>query len=456
MSYFRSYLEKNNTIIKKLSVNTAKNPDTQIFYGDGVSRFIFKIDLSELKEKVSTGEYTLNGNTKHILHFTNCIFGDSEFRGDYTGTGTERATAFDLILFKMDQEWDEGVGYDYEELNYDYNEKHKLYDEKPSNWYYRNSLDTWDYEGIYSGTPEIISIIHFDNGDENISEDITDYINSILSGDTDYGLGLTFPYEYEQVSTTLKQSVSFFSKYTQTFFEPYLETIFQDRINDDRETFSEIISQNLYLYVSKNGNPINLDELPIVILTDSTKTSIPGLSGLTSTHIKEGVYGISVNIEGQLCDGKRFFYDIWTNIVLEGITVNDVTQRFIPKPYTSEFNIGDYDSSHERYVMKYSGIELNERIKRGEKRKITVIFRSPFDRQNHVFDDVYYRIYIKEGKTHVNVFEWTKLDKTTENYFMLDTSYLIPREYWIEIKGKTHGETTLFKSDIKFEIISEK
>ena len=33
MSYFRSYFEKNNTILKNSYVNTAKNPTTEIFYG---------------------------------------------------------------------------------------------------------------------------------------------------------------------------------------------------------------------------------------------------------------------------------------------------------------------------------------------------------------------------------------------------------------------------------------
>ena len=47
MSYFRSYFEKNNTIIKSSQVNTAKNPTTEIFYGSGISKFLFKVDFTE-------------------------------------------------------------------------------------------------------------------------------------------------------------------------------------------------------------------------------------------------------------------------------------------------------------------------------------------------------------------------------------------------------------------------
>jgi hypothetical protein len=50
MSYFRSYFEKNNTIIKNSQVNTAKNPTTEIFYGSSFSKFLFKVDFTELKK----------------------------------------------------------------------------------------------------------------------------------------------------------------------------------------------------------------------------------------------------------------------------------------------------------------------------------------------------------------------------------------------------------------------
>jgi hypothetical protein len=76
MSYFRSYFEKNNTIIKDSAVNTSKNPTTEIFYGSGFSKFIFKLDLDSLQTKVDGGELVITDTTKHTLHLTNTIFGD--------------------------------------------------------------------------------------------------------------------------------------------------------------------------------------------------------------------------------------------------------------------------------------------------------------------------------------------------------------------------------------------
>jgi len=45
---------------------------------------------------------------------------------------------------------------------------------------------------------------------------------------------------------------------------------------------------------------------------------------------------------------------------------------------------------------------------------------------------------------------------TNENSFMLDTSILIPREYYIEVKGIKHNEEIFYPEAIKFEIVSEK
>lgn len=132
MSYFRSYFEKNNTIIKNSQVNTAKNPTTEIFYGSGFSKFIFKIDFDDLKSKIDNGEYVVTTGTTHTLHLTNTIFGDETFLGAKRGTGRQRTNSFDLILFKVPEFWDEGLGFDYEDGGYDFTTGNVTFDERPS------------------------------------------------------------------------------------------------------------------------------------------------------------------------------------------------------------------------------------------------------------------------------------------------------------------------------------
>lgn len=457
MSYFRSYFDKNNTILKDSYVNTSKNPTTEIFYGNGFSKFIFKIDLTDLQNKVDNNELIVTSGTTHTLHLTNCIFGNETFKGAHRGVGRERATSFDLILFQIDESWDEGVGFDYEDGGNEISTGNKAFVERPSNWYSRTTNQLWSTQGIYNTSTTIIETIHFDNGNEDINVDITDYINSIIvSGETNYGLGLAFSIPFQDISTDIEKSVSFFTKYTQTFFEPYLESFFEDRILDNRYDFLEKTAQNLYLFVSKNSNYINLDELPTVDILDSTNTPINGLTDLVAEHVRKGVYKVNFGFDGAFCDGKKFFYDNWKGLVINGVSISDVKQKFVPKKLTSSLLIGENDVTFERFKVQFYGIQQSEKIIRGDIRKVVVNFRSIENTTNTVLPESYFRMFIKEGKTNVIVHDWTLMDSANENFFMLDTINYIPREYFIEIKGKHNNEEIHYNEYIKFEILSEK
>ena len=235
-----------------------------------------------------------------------------------------------------------------------------------------------------------------------------------------------------------------------------METVFEDRIDDDRDNFIAEVQQNLYLYVTKGSNYYDLDNLPTVDILDYNNSIVNGLQGLTTTKIRKGIYKVTFGLSGQLCDGKRFYFDNWKGLSLDGISIPNVKQKFVPNQYTSLFTVGTNPVELQRYSTQFYGINLNEKVKRGEKRKIVVTFRSLDLPKSVLFDEVYYRIFIKEGRTQVIVFDWTQMDKTNENSFFLDTSIMIPREYWLEIKGKTHNEEIHHKEIIKFEIISEK
>jgi len=458
MSYFRSYFEKNNTILKNKSVNTAKNPTTEIFYGSGFSKFLFKVDFTDLINKVTNGDLVIDSNTKHYLKMTNTVSGDATLVGQKRNTGRERTTSFDLIVFKIPENWDEGVGFDYEDGGYDYTTGNETFDERPSNWYYRTTLNQWTADGVYGINPTVVETIHFDNGDENIDVDITNYVNGIVvSGNTNHGIGLAFAVLYQDLTAEFDQSVAFFTKYTQTFYEPFVETVFEDRIQDHRQSFIGERQNNLYLYVTKGTNFYDLDNLPTVDILDSSSNPISGLTGLTTTKIRKGIYKVTFGISGQLCDGKRFFYDKWKNLTIDGVSIADVVQKFVPKPFTAQYSFGSNPTEIQKYVTQFSGIKQNERIIRGELKKIVLGFKSIDVPNAQLFDEVHYRIFVKEGRTNVIVNDWTQVDMTTtENSFYLDTSYMIPREYFMEFKAKTHTEEIFYDEYVKFEILSEK
>jgi hypothetical protein len=454
MSYFRSYFEKNNTIVKNTRVNTAKNPATEIFYGSSVSRFIFKVDFTELLRRINNGDYVVDENTTHTLHLTNTIFGDESFLGAMKGSGKQRATSFDLILFRIPEFWDEGVGFDYHDNEVDLTTGNNTFDKRPSNWYNRTTVDTWATPGVYSNTPTLINRIHFDNGNENLITDITQYVNEIISGENNYGMGIAFDVPWEGISQEIDKSVSFFTKYTQTFFEPFVETKFLDQIIDNRHEFTSGIPQNLYLYVTKGSNLHDLSSEPMVDILGHENTLISGLSDLSVVKVRKGIYKVTITVEQS--NGKHFFYDKWKNLEVDGVSIEDITQKFIPKPIKTNIKIGELPVSFNRYTVGFWGIQKNEKILPGEKRRITVQFKNINESHPQIFYNAFYRIFVNEGTTEVVVHDWTLMDTMQENSFVLDTSIYVPREYTIQIKGIINSEEFYYKDNLKFQIISNR
>ena len=166
------------------------------------------------------------------------------------------------ILFQINEDWDEGIGYDYEESGLSYKSGNYSIVKTPSNWFYKNTLDTWAVPGIYTTGATIVETIHFDNGNEDLDVDITSYVNGIITGSTNHGLGLAFAVVYQDLTPEVDRSVAFFTKYTQTFFEPFIETKYDDHIEDDRVTFYLGKTNKLFFYSVIDGKLENLDNLP--------------------------------------------------------------------------------------------------------------------------------------------------------------------------------------------------
>lgn len=457
MTHYRSYFEKNNTIIKNSKVNTAKSPTTDIFYGNGFSRYLFKIDLNDLIKKINDGDLVIKDDTKHYLHLTNTVFGDSSLVGQQRLTGKMRATSFDLILFNIPEFWDEGIGYDSEEGSYDFSAGNLTYNEQPSNWYNRTILNNWDVEGIEINEENVIRKIHFDNGNEDIHADITDYINDILTGEKIYhGMGICFDFVYENLnikSDKSDKSVSFFTKYTQTFFEPYLESVFVNTILDDRPNFVEKIEQKLYLTVNNGDKYVNLDDNPTVDIVDVKNNII--MENLTTENVRKGVYCVKLTIDSDIVDDRTFLKDIWKGIKINGSTLDDVTQRFLPRKLETGFKFNTVIEKTPKITFRTIGLLQNEKIRGGDVRKVSIIFKS-IDNIKNVYKEVSYRLFIWEGRTEVNVQDWTLMDSNIENSFLLDTGILIPREYTLEVRVKNGDEIITMNEQINFEIVSQR
>jgi hypothetical protein len=485
MSISNSYFSRNNTIIYKSFTNTGRSPVTELFYGNGgiaiprgYSRFIFDIDLKLLKEKVANKVISMDPNCtnlpKHTLRMTNTSYFDKDLLNTKTSQDRLRATSFDLILFRIPyrnfdenqpQIWDEGVGYDFADIATQV-PSDKDFSDRPSNWYQTTTIGFWEQEGIYNNENfgafpfsalTILDAQHFEFGDENIEFDMTDEINGILKGDiiNPVGWGVAFLPQVENLTgTTGSYSVGFFTRHTQTFYEPFLETNYNDLIEDDRNNFSLGKTNKLYLYIYEDGDFKNLDQNPTVTIQDQSGNIIFTLPTCQRT---KGVYEVIVP---PLLGYKTpcIFTDTWSGIKIDGFNLNDVVNEFVIKPISSSFQIGTSTNDPSIYGFDFFGIKQDEKILNSDVRKVGVIIKQAYT-TNKLLPKVegYYRIYVREGQTEVQVQDWTKLNRTpNEYYFIFDTRDKIPNEYYIDLKVISSGEVNTYKKQIKFQIVNKK
>jgi hypothetical protein len=499
MSIHNSYFSKNNTIIYNSYTNTGRNPVTELFFGrvdnvispKGFSRFIFDIDLSQLQEKISQGIINTGRTMTHTLNMTNTIMFNYDLLNTTTSDGRRRAISFDLELHRIpkinltgaSQTWDEGVGYDYYDnasLNSSnasltsVNEKNndRSFSSRPSNWYNSQTISGWSTNGIYvnnnTGTGNTINYSgltfvdtqHFEFGNENIEFDMTNEINSILTGGTTGLTGwiISFKPDVENISgLTENYSVGFFTRHTQTFYEPYLQTNYNDLIIDDRNAFYSGKQNKLYLYSYINGRQQNFDSTPIVYITDPEDEILPSYSALTTNRITEGVYECVVpSITGYTTPSQ--FLDTWTNISIDGNSISNIENEFVLLNQSEYYQISTQSKEPVLFGFDFSGIKQDEKILNTDTRKINVFVKQAYSSKIILPKvECYYRVYVKEGTTEVNVQDWTQINKTTnEYYFIFDTKDKIPNEYYIDIKAYSSGQVDTYKRQLKFQIVNQK
>lgn len=503
MGNLRTYFNKDAVIIKNSCVNTGRNPITELYHGGSkdaskvtYSRYLVNIDLTDLVDKVNDNKLFTETMT-HKLNLTNTSCFDQElFCKTVIGSCglVKRATAFDLIVFTVPEEWDEGNGYDYvDSVSNTCDLGDQAYCEGPANWFDRQSNVSWVEPGVYSGDPSsytagqggtgftgtttdlIIGTQHFDHGDENLCVDISDYINGLVSsGITSVDLGVAFNYSLEISPQEDICYVGFFTRDTQTVYEPFMETVFDDTIKDDRDNFFLDKDNRLYLYVNAGGERVNatFSGVEIYDQNDNLYQKIP-LSGISQNSL--GEYYVTVNVSSDPTSGycgNIQFRDVWKDVTINGKNLGDVELDFIIKESDSYYNIGSTNSAGTSgvgvgdagnlsiydYSFSLNGIKMKEKIKRGDTRRVNVTAQIPFEfDQSQSVDKVYYRIYIKEGETQLDYIDWTEVNRTPDgNYFLIDTSWFIPNDYYLEVKIESGQEIRSYEKTFQFEIVSEK
>jgi hypothetical protein len=500
MSILRSYINKNNTIISNSYVNTGRNPVIELNFGAsdlivpnfGYTRFIFDLDLSLLEENITSGVISTGCTSAmtHTLKMTNTSSFDNELLNSFMSNERRRATSFDLILWRIPkfsgttgqpQYWDEGVGYDYNDFNIAQNSANggispltyvdsRAYSTRPSNWYQTTTLSGWSQNGIYNNKNvgsvnysglTIVARQHFELGNEDLNMDMTAEINGILNGSITgvTGWGISYLPQIENITgLTESYSVAFFSRHTQTFYQPYLLTNYNDFVEDDRNLFLKNQENKLFLYVYQNGDFVNLDSDPFVRIEDRNGTAVTGMGALTTCLKTKGIYEVTVPNGFANYPTPCIFYDVWSGLTINGQAVPNVTNQFTLQPYTSGIQIGSVSKDPEIYGFDFYGILQNEKILSTDIRKVGVTIKKAYTGQQLLLDvSGFYRVYVMEGTTEVQVQDWTPLNRTpNEYYFIFDMRDKIPNQYFVDIQVNTSGEKDTYKRQLTFSIVNTK
>jgi hypothetical protein len=450
------------------------------------------LDLSLLEENISSGVISTGCTSAmtHTLKMTNTSSFDNELLNSFMSNERRRATSFDLILWRIPkfsgntgnpQFWDEGVGYDYNDFNIAQNSANggispltyvdsRAYSTRPSNWYQTTTLSGWSQNGIYDNKNEgsvnysgltIVARQHFELGNEDLSMDMTDEINGILNGSITgvTGWGISYLPQIENITgLTESYSVAFFSRHTQTFYQPYLLTNYDDFIEDDRNLFLKNQENKLFLYVYQNGDFVNLDSDPFVRIEDRNGVAVTGMGSLTTCLKTKGVYEVTVPNGFSNSPTPCLFYDVWSGLTINGQSVPNVTNQFTLQPYTSGIQIGSVSKDPQIYGFDFYGILQNEKILSTDIRKVGVTIKKAYTGQQLLLDvQGFYRVYVMEGTTEVQVQDWTPLNRTpNEYYFIFDMRDKIPNQYFVDIQVNTSGEKDTYKRQLTFSIVNTK
>lgn len=456
---FRSYFKKQATLIRNSFTNSSRNPVIELSFGGTsnsattyISRYVFNIDLNNLITKITSN--TINQNTiqSHTLKIKNCISLNDGYIGvDFISS--KRASGFDLAFITLNEDFDEGTGYDYIYNDAQYREIEL--NKSSANWYNRkNPQITWSQSGVFTGNTNniplsgILTTQRFEIGNEDIEVDITNHINGILfSGNPNNGICITYSANTESLTTLTKNVVTFFSKYTQTFFEPYLETLYDDRVNDETCCLNFDVP-NDFFFVSQS--PIDLIT-KLEILDSDYQVISTFTSGFT--QLNNYNYKITHTIDSENYQDVEIFTTKWYYV-----------QNGKYKILQKDFNISKIDLNdgttltyNTEVFINVLGIKQNEIIskKSGVKRLIFKPKRLIETRiLKNIIGDIEFRIYVNQGKNQIEVIPYTKASKVNDEYFAeVDFSWFISHDYTIELRAlDKNGIQYPNNSFVKFRI----
>ena len=210
------------------------------------------------------------------------------------------------------------------------------------------------------------------------------------------------------------------------------------------------------------GTLTNLDKRPTVTIKNSNEEVITDKSGklcenIESKQYSNGIYYIELNLPKEKYEADTMFYDTWNNIVYQGTEFDAVELDFTTKNPRSYFNIGSSITESQNFTPSLSGIKANEKIKRGDIRKLVIVAKVDYKKADSaLIDGMQWRLYTKDGERELDIIPFENVNKTNaENYVLVNTNMLIPQNYYVDIKVNYGMQTIIHHDSLHFKIVDD-
>lgn len=368
---------------------------------------------------------------------------------------------FSLEVVAINTPWDEGTGLDMD--NYS--------DVGAASWLERKKGVSWDGAGGDITTVaelETVGTVTFEQGQEDLELDITDFIINNWNGEEALSFILKLPSGLTDGSSEDNYyTKKFFSRSSEFFYKrPVIEARSSDSISDDRGRLYKSSpayvdnSNSLYLYNIVDGQRVSFAALPSLDIFDTEDMSGQAVVTGVVTEEKTGVYKSDVEIPNTVTVDT--VYERWT---VNGVVVKTGPINLLEREPSVDTGSLDYFISITNLKNSYSSREtakfrLYTRLKDWNPTIYTVATKGT---ENNIVDKTYYKIVrlvddetvIDYGiGTELGNNEHTKLSyDATGNYFDFDMSLLEPGYmYGIKFMFLLNGEALEQPEIFKFRV----
>lgn len=442
-----------------------------------LSRILIEFPIDDISTDRLSGKIPASGSVSYFLKLSNAVHPFSTPK------------RFFLTVQPVSRSWVEGTGLDMEQYK----------DLGNANWLTASSGSAWTAEGgDYLTSPTYEQF--FDNGTEDLEINITELVESWISGTIENnGIGVQLSSSLETAETSY-YTKKFFARGSEFFFKrPWIEARWNGAIKDDRENFyvsssllpAEDNLNNIYLYNRFRGRYVNIPAVGtgsiFVSLYPAADNSIvtPNCGGETVSHpnvpevpsntpltlyngdtavtggfVSTGVYSASIAVDTT----ASIVFDVWHNNVSGAGYVEYFTGSAIHVfDYSAESDneIRDYvlNITNMKPIYSPSEIARFRLFARTKDWQPTIYTVAVNDIEVEPIDNAYYKIFRVQDDCDIIPYgtgsdSHTLLSYDKEgNYFDLDTSLLEPGyAYGIRFVFFQEGEYREQRESFKFRV----